>query len=329
MTDETNFIATYPFTSPAINVAMNDYVIQVLTDRGIETYTHRIGHKLFSCSYEYNLRDDLFPIEACPRVDESICLIGLRPFLGVRQMLCTNDNLVLLANNISASATVVASTSDKYDIDMVADEWTIYNLLLPTPEQLYTDFEELAKSHLRESLSTYMNLMSEAHIIMRIAIEFYRIQQCDQKSILKRYESIDCERVYLDSCLKLADFCVTSSNRDEYCLAFPYYTMAQISIESVFDRILSMNNINAKRPLAGLVHTLKNMLIKFRHNSEDIGRLLTNVRNSKMITFGEELIELFLSDAPNELAVLTLRSQYFRDYMSLKVCDAIVTKQHV
>lgn len=324
MTDDTNFIAQYPFTSPAIHVAINDYVIQVLTDRGIETYTHRIGHKLFSCSYEYNLRDDLFPIEACPRVDESICLIGLRPFLGVRQMLCTNNNLILLANNVSASTTATTTNDDSID------EWTVYNLVLPTPEQLYTDFEDLAKSHIRESLCTYMNLMSEAHIIMRIAMEFYRIQQCDQyKAILVRYESVDCERVYLDSCLKLGDFCVTSMNRDEYCLAFPYYTMGQITIENVYDRILSMNDITTKRPLAGLVHTLKNMLIKYRHNSEDIGKLLTNVRTGKMCSFGEELIELFLSDAPNELAVLTLRSQYFRDYMSVKVCEAIVTKQHV
>lgn len=320
MTDDTNFIATYPFTSPAIDVAMNDYVIQVLTDRGIETYTHRIGHKLFSCSYEYNLRDDLFPIEACPRADESICLIGLRPFLGVREMLCTNENLVLLANNTTSAA------SETMDMDA---NWTIYNLRLPTPETLYADFEELAKSHVRESLSTYMHLMSEAHMIMRIATEFHCIRQSDQKAILGKYESIECERIYLDSCLKLGDFCVTSNTRDEYCLAFPYYTMGQISIENVFDRVLSLDDIHSKRPLDGLVHTLKNMLIKFRHTAEDIGRLLTNVRSGKSVSFGDELIELFLSDAPSELSVLTLRSQYFRDYMSSKVCEAIVTKQHM
>lgn len=56
-------IATYPFTSPIVDVRITDYVIHALTDHGIETYTHRIGHKLFSCSYEYNLLDDLFTIE--------------------------------------------------------------------------------------------------------------------------------------------------------------------------------------------------------------------------------------------------------------------------
>lgn len=61
-------IATYPFTSPIVDVRITDYVIHALTDHGIETYTHRIGHKLFSCAYEYNLRDDLFTIEVCTLV---------------------------------------------------------------------------------------------------------------------------------------------------------------------------------------------------------------------------------------------------------------------
>lgn len=56
-------VATYPFTSPIIDVNITDYVVHALTDHGIETYTHRIGHKLFSSAYEYNLRDDPFYIE--------------------------------------------------------------------------------------------------------------------------------------------------------------------------------------------------------------------------------------------------------------------------
>lgn len=56
-------IATYPFTSPIINVCITDYVIHALTDHGIETYTHRIGQKLFGSAFEYNLRDDPFFIE--------------------------------------------------------------------------------------------------------------------------------------------------------------------------------------------------------------------------------------------------------------------------
>lgn len=56
-------IATYSFTSPIINVCVTDYVIHALTDHGIETYTHCIGHKLFNNIYEYSLSDDLYNAE--------------------------------------------------------------------------------------------------------------------------------------------------------------------------------------------------------------------------------------------------------------------------
>lgn len=56
-------IATYSFTSPIINVCVTDYVIHALTDHGIETYTHCIGHKLFNNIYEYSMSDDLYNAE--------------------------------------------------------------------------------------------------------------------------------------------------------------------------------------------------------------------------------------------------------------------------
>lgn len=58
-----SLIAMYPFTSPIIDVRITNCVIHALTDNGIETYTHRIGHKLFSNPYEYGLQDDPFHIE--------------------------------------------------------------------------------------------------------------------------------------------------------------------------------------------------------------------------------------------------------------------------
>lgn len=56
-------IATYSFTSPIISVCVTAYVIHALTDHGIETYTHCIGHKLFNNAYEYSLCDDTYSSE--------------------------------------------------------------------------------------------------------------------------------------------------------------------------------------------------------------------------------------------------------------------------
>lgn len=215
--------------------------------------------------------------------------------------------------------------------------WTIYNMTLPTPENMYRDFDELAKSYFTESSSgssTYAHLMGEAHVIMRVAKEFSTIQNNSQTGTdLIQYESSDCEKMFLESCRKLGDFCVMSENREEYCQAFAYYAMGGLLVTEVYERGLRLSRNDREKSLTGLVHTIKNMFIKHHHQcGDEIGRLLTSVRTNggeahKSVTFGEELLELFLIAAPDELAALCLKSQVFRDYMSVKVCEAINTKQ--
>lgn len=216
--------------------------------------------------------------------------------------------------------------------------WTIYNMTLPTPENMYRDFDELAKSYFTESssgsCSTYAHLMGEAHVIMRVAKEFSTIQNNSQTGTdLIQYESSDCEKMFLESCRKLGDFCVMSENREEYCQAFAYYAMGGLLVTEVYERGLRLSRNDREKSLTGLVHTIKNMFIKHHHQcADEVGRLLTSVRTNrgeahKSVTFGEELLELFLVAAPDELAALCLKSQVFRDYMSVKVCEAINTKQ--
>lgn len=320
---------------------MNDYVLHALTDRGIETYTLRSGHKVFSSHFEYNLRDDyLYSIEACPRLEDPICLIGLRPFLGVQMMLLNNEQLVLLATSAASAASAMSDNeciSSKKDVNGDIN-WTIYNLKLPSPEDLFYDFEELAKVHMCDCPSIYSHLMNEAHMIMRVAKEFYHIEHStddvEEKAHLQLYKSTDCDLVFLESCRKLADFSVMSDSREEYCQAFPYYTMGKVSVTEVFDRAMALKaqwkrGGSVSRKMIGLVHTLKIMFIKMRHGSEEMGRLLTSVRNYDLrhITFGEELLELFLDEAPDEIASLALRSQFFREFMCGKVCEVIKSKK--
>lgn len=296
------------------------------TELYLYRYTLRVGHKLFTCYFEYNLQSSSSEIEACPRLEDPICLIGLRPFLGVKTMLCNNSHMVLFANHRDECA--------KKDYDEGC--WTIYNMTLPTPENMYHDFDELAKSYFTESnsgSSTYAHLMGEAHVILRVAKEFSTIQNNRETGTdLIQYESSDCENMFLESCRKLGDFCVMSENREEYCQAFAYYSMGKLLVTEVYERGLTLSKNDREKSLTGLVHTIKNMFIKHHHQcADEIGRLLTSVRNNaeanKSMTFGEELLELFLVAAPDELAALCLKSQVFRDYMSEKVCEAINTKQ--
>lgn len=119
-------MCTYPFTAPALAVHLNDAVLHVLTDRGLETYTLRTGHRLFGSAYEYlrpappPLRQPPAPAqpgrvcgrrrdtltggghqrsdqEASPSADDPVSLIGLRPFMNVCTMHGADRALVLLA----------------------------------------------------------------------------------------------------------------------------------------------------------------------------------------------------------------------------------------
>lgn len=47
-----------------MEVLFDDYALHAITDRGIETYTHRIGHKIFSNTFEYFNYDDYYPMKS-------------------------------------------------------------------------------------------------------------------------------------------------------------------------------------------------------------------------------------------------------------------------
>ena len=115
-------ITTYPFTAPVIHIALEYTVLHALTEAGLESYTLRLPHhitKTKSHGQNFNV--------ACPEITEPVCLIGLRPFLGVQQLINSDKSIVLLAK---------AEAS-----------WTLYSLRLPRPENVYFDIVNAAKNH--------------------------------------------------------------------------------------------------------------------------------------------------------------------------------------
>merc|ERR1719209_1832330 len=74
-------IATYPFTSPVIDLALEPSVLHALTETGLETYTLRAGYHTVREAEQVDGRTNALPPPSTP-----ICLIGLRPFLRVRSL---------------------------------------------------------------------------------------------------------------------------------------------------------------------------------------------------------------------------------------------------
>lgn len=205
-TENTKCLAVYPFTSPVVDVIIDNFVVHAITENGIETFSSRIGHKLFSSYFEYPMITDPYPNETSPLVDVPICVMGICGFFGIRHVASTSKNLVLLttdnepARSLSAptskrstassgtpgavstgrSSNLVSSFAGHGNNNIISSsneilDWTIYDLELPKPEVLVDDIVNLARIYRQNSPEIYYELIEEAHVIIRLAREFLSI----------------------------------------------------------------------------------------------------------------------------------------------------------
>ena len=106
--------------------------------------------------------------KTCPNAEMPVCLVGLRPFIGVQEIIASNSHLVLLSkatNNTTTSSEIVTKTAASSCEEK--PKWTLYNLSLPTPLALYKSMIELANLSRALNPQGYLELISEAHIVLR------------------------------------------------------------------------------------------------------------------------------------------------------------------
>lgn len=242
-------------------------------------------------------------------------------------MLATQSNLILMACSSAGLSTHNPKDTKRSDEDSQASNWTIYDLKMAQAEVLYREFVNLATNHITDSPKLYAHLLSEGHVILRIAKELVlnadlHTSSADSPITVEKRDEIN--RLYTESCLKLADACLLSPNKDEYCLAYPYYAMSHSSINDVYERVVLLVNRNDNdKSISGSVHTLKSMIVKSSESGEELGRRLTQCFASNL-TFGDKLLEFFAQHAPNEISVIALNSATFRDLMSAKMCEVLL-----
>lgn len=182
------FLNVYPFTSSVIDVYFNDNVLHALCENGIESYTHRIGHKIIT------------DVESVYKnLSTAISLVNLRPFMNVHFLIPGDDNLVLLASD---------SSSPHADNSGDAVNWTIYNLKFPTIDTLYQDFKEFADKSLRKYPSVYMNLLEEIHLMVRNHMIMARLEPEENSEVGNEMKLVwdENEELLRDASLALADF---------------------------------------------------------------------------------------------------------------------------
>lgn len=133
-------------------------------------------------------------------------------------MFHTPENLILLARSLNSPLNVDKSklkSKEKTQTESSLSNWTLYSLKMSQPDLLYKDFIEFSENHKTaltelitsqnaEKVRIYSLLLSEGHVILRIAKDIYT---GELNKFTPSYTK-EIERLFLDSCHQLADFYV-------------------------------------------------------------------------------------------------------------------------
>ncbi|KAG8319789.1 Hermansky-Pudlak syndrome 3 [Homalodisca vitripennis] len=116
-------------------------------------------------------------------IDDPVCLMGLRPFIGPVELLLSDNHVVILSACDGQTG------------------WTVYSLRLPSADTLHSDMAALATSHQYSVSGTYRHLLTEAHAIL------YTDQFLSPSPLTPRKP---VSPAYRASCQQLADHFLTS-----------------------------------------------------------------------------------------------------------------------
>lgn len=255
-TSSSGLVASYSFTSPVIDVAIDSAVLHALTETGIETYTLRTGQRIF---YESQNGDE--EIIRAVSAEESICLIGIQPvILSAKRIFCSETNVVvLISGNDRAGSNVEMEDADG-DGHMDDGQFLVKSYRKPEMEVVYRNIEEFATRFRFDNPRLFVHLMNEAHVMVRLSVEMSHSIPVDElnrqnlRSIplitFSANPDVKLIDIFTESCCTLADYFVAQPTEDDYYMALPYYLMGQLGVNEIFNRLIQFEtNQNIVSPI--------------------------------------------------------------------------------
>lgn len=275
-------LTTYPFTAPVNQVALEHTALHALTEAGLESYTLRLSHHVARTSNNLeNLR------VTCPNVSEPVCLIGLRPFLGIQKLLHSKNYLILLAK--------------------AENSWTLYSLILPKLENLYYDILNAARNHKSSSPSTYRHLLGEAHALIRLAKDaVYNCLDINEFDDIANKNGLKLKNLYNQSCALLGDYYIRSEYESDWDFCIPYYKMSGLKPSEVLSR-------KSSQDAPGLVTFLTDILLTMKSGSE-----------ADALFQGFNIVEMICKLKKSDLLKLIFSSPVLREYTTEKLIHLLL-----
>uniref|UniRef100_A0A0P4VX76 Uncharacterized protein n=1 Tax=Scylla olivacea TaxID=85551 RepID=A0A0P4VX76_SCYOL len=198
----------FSYTAPVYSVALEPSLLHALTLTGLETYTLR-PHPVVVVSHLPEGLNMVVP----PHWEETVCLVGLRPFLNVETLTLTKSCLALIAANNEGG--------DK--------SHTVYSLHLPSAANLYKEMVRVGRSHRSASPSTYLHLLLEAHLILTTALH-HELPQAEESDE-------DLCSLLQDSSALLGDYYAQCDTEAEWKQATQYYQVSSLTPDAVVERL--------------------------------------------------------------------------------------------
>ncbi|KAG7188443.1 hypothetical protein KM043_008084 [Ampulex compressa] len=284
-TQDATCLTTYPFTAPVNHIALEHTILHALTEAGLESYTLRLSHHVAKTSKNV----DNFKV-TCPSVSEPVCLIGLRPFLGIQKLLHSGNYLVLLAK--------------------AENSWTLYSLTLPKLEHVYSDILNAAGSHKSSSPSTYRHLLGEAHALLRLAKDAsYNWLDVYENDDMANNHALKLKNLYNQSCALLADYYIRSEYESDWDLCIAYYKMSGLKSSEVLSR-------KSSQDAPGLITFLKDVLLTMKSGPE-----------ADALFQGHNVVEKISKLNKGELLKLIFGSPVLREYTTEKLINLLLTHE--
>ena len=236
-------------------------------------------------------------------------------YVGVKDLVASTSHLVLL----SCAAESRDNTNEK---------WTLYNLTLPTSLALYKNMIELANMSRSLNPHGYLELISEAHIILRAACHQLTWTMATTKDSNSNGETNalllkDTKEFYQASCQLLGNYyALHAETKTETQLALPYFRMSGKPILYLLKSLMNLwktkksekQETETQLP-CGFVCYIKEIILN--PIAGDGGEDTLEANQADLI------IDILGQYASKTLASLVLKSASFRQFKSNQIRDHI------
>lgn len=257
----------YKYSKEARSVAVDSLFLHALTSASLETYTLPV---LFEPT-EHS--------RACSSVmAKTALMVGLRPFLGLKTLLMSDQHLILAAASSAFELTEQSSC-------------TLYSLMKPAVNQFFCDLKEAASLHTDEKELSYISVVNQGFCLLNLSISLQGRYSCSSELL----------SAYSDACCVLGDAFLKSEQAAERDKAALYYSLSEECLETIVNRVLFFKGLVNK-------NTLTRTVIQFIKMTYDQSVLSEKKLKPVSPTLADKILEIVREECPEYLHKLVLCS---------------------